>query len=277
MTIDRVSPSVPPGPQQNVAGSSATQPSLQKVKPGNLASPAGSSTLTHRTTNRAERARALIEDAIADSKRDGGALHEKLAKAFLEAPSTVRQAMRRDRLYKNIVSEWASTLVRDVLDGPRTTIHRGDQGMRELHRVATGLPPELAADLVVAAAPRFVEYSRYIVRHDKDKPAIFSSNDKVLVSMPSPVVETSKPSPDVEASNPNADDEAPKPNPDVEASKPNPDVEASNPNPDPKVSVPKYENDTYFGNLKAWIARAEVPNPKQDAAIRQLERLVDKS
>jgi hypothetical protein len=99
-------------------------------------------------------------------------------------------------------------LVRDAWNAPRTTIHRGDQAMRELHRVATGLPPEIAADLVVAAAPEFVDYSKYTVRHDKDKPAIFSSNDRVLVSMPSPGEEASKPGP--------------------EASKPNPNVEASN-------------------------------------------------
>jgi hypothetical protein len=124
--------------------------------------------------------------------------------------------------------------------------------MRELHRVATGLPPELAADLVVAAAPRFVDCSKYIVRHDKDKPAILSSSDKVPVSKPSPDVEASTPSPTVE-------------------------VEASTPSPDPKASVPEFEKYTYLDDLTAWIRRAEIPNPKQDEAIRQLEALVDKS
>ena len=138
--------------------------------------------------------------------------------------------------------------------------------MRELHRVATGLPTELAADLVVAAAPKFVGYSKYAVRHDRDKPAILSSNDKV--PKPSPDVEASKPSPDVEAS---------KPNPDIEASKLNPDIEASTPSPDPKASVPEFEKYTYLDDLTAWIRRAEIPNPKQDEAIRQLEALVDKS
>jgi hypothetical protein len=276
MTIDRVSPSVPPGHQPNVAGSSAAQAPLQNVKPGNWASPAGSSPLTHKATSRAERARTLIRDAIAESKRDGGALHEKIANAFLEAPSTIRQAMRGDRLYKKIVHEWASQ-VGDALNGARTTIHPGDQGMRELHRVATGLPPELAADLVVAATPKFVDYSKYIVRHDKDKPAIFSSNDKVAVSTPSPDVEPSKPNPDDVASKSSPDVEASKPNPDDVASKSSPDVEASKPSSDRGASTPKYESYTYFGDLKALIGRAEIPNPKQDDAIRQLEALVDKS
>jgi hypothetical protein len=257
MAIDGVGPSVVPGPQQNKPASSTTQPS-QNVTPGNWASPAGSSALTHKAANRAERARTLIRDAIAESQRDGGALREKLAKAFLEAPSTVRQAMRGDRLYKKIIREWASQ-VGDALNGARTTIHPGDQGMRELHRVATSLPPELAADLVVAATPRFVDCSKYIVRHDKDKPAIFSSNDNVPVSKPSPDVEASKPSPD------------------VEASKPNPDADASKPSPAPKAPVPEFEKYTYLDDLTAWIRRAEIPNPKQDDAIRQLEALVDKS
>ena len=104
MTIDSVSPSAPPGPQQNVAGSSATQPALQKVKPGNWASPAGSSTLTHRTTKSAKKsARTLIKDAIADSKRDAGALHEKLANAFGKADADVREAMRATTRYHDIV------------------------------------------------------------------------------------------------------------------------------------------------------------------------------
>src|SRR5262245_33239009 len=111
---------------------------------------------------------------------------------------------------KTIIREWASQ-VGDALNGARTTIHPGDQGMRELHRVATGLPPELAADLVVAAAPKFVDYSKYVVRHHKDKPAIFSSNDWAPVSMPSPGNDASNPSP--EASNTNADVEATKPSP----------------------------------------------------------------
>jgi hypothetical protein len=306
MTIDSVSPSVPPGPQQNVAGSSATQPSLQKVKPGNWASPAGSSTLTHRTTKSAKKsARTLIKDAIADSKRDAGALHEKLANAFGKADADVREAMRATTRYHDIVQVWARDLVRDAWNAPRTTIHPGDQAMRELHRVATGLPPEIAADLVVAAAPEFVDYSKYTVRHDKDKPAIFSSNDRVLVSMPSPGEEASKPGPEASKPNPNVeastsspDVEAPKPSPDapdveaskpdpdvedskpasdVEASQPNPDVEASKPSPDPKASVPKYEKRTYLDDLTAWIRRAEIPNPKQDDAIRRLEALVDKS
>jgi len=96
--------------------------------------------------------------------------------------------------------------------------------------------------------------------------AIFSSNDRVPVSMPSP---------DVKASKPNSDDDVSKSGPDEEASKPSP--EASKPNPDPRAAVPKYGNYTYFGSLKAWVAGAEVPNPKQDAAITQLEALIDKS
>jgi hypothetical protein len=41
--------------------------------------------------------------------------------------------------------------------------------------------------------------------------------------------------------------------------------------------VPKYEKRTYLDDLTAWIRRAEIPNPKQDDAIRRLEALVDKS
>src|SRR5262245_30030513 len=264
MKIDGVGPSVALGQQPIAPASAATQPS-QKIKPGHWASPAGTSALTHKVASRAERARTLIGDAIAESKRDGGPLHEKLANAFLEAPSTVRQAMRGDRLYKKIIREWASQ-VGDALNGARTTIHPGDQGMRELHRVAKGLPPELAADLVVSAVPRFVDCSKYIVRHDKDKPAIFSSKDKVPVSKPSPDVEASKPSPDVEASKPNPDieastpnPEASKPSPDVEASKPNPDADASKPSPAPKAPVPEFAKYTYLDDLTAWIRRAEIP------------------
>jgi len=165
-------------------------------------------------------------------------------------------------------------------------MHRGDQAMRELHRVATGLPPELAADLVVSAAPEFVGYSKYAVRHDRDNPAILSSNDKVPVSKPSPAEEIPKPSPDAlnpdevskpgdEASMPRPDDPASKSSPD--ASMPRPDDEAPKSGPDPKASVPEFEKYTYLDDLTAWIRRAEIPNPKQDEAIRQLEALVDKS
>jgi hypothetical protein len=297
MTIDGVGPSVVSGPQQNAPAPSTTQPS-QKVKPGHWASPAGSSTLTHEATNPRKRARTLIREVTAE--RDRGALREKLADTFRKADPDVREALRATTRYHNIVQTWARDLVRDAWNAPRTTIHRGDQAMRELHRVATGLPPELAADLLVSAAPRFVDCSKYVVRHEKDKPAIFSSNDRVPVSKPSPHVEASKPSSDVEASNPNPEIEASKPNaevpkpnpdieasklnpeaskpsPDVEASKLNPDAEASKPRPDPKASVPKFEKQTHLDALKAWIRRAEVPNPKQDDAIRQLEALVDKS
>jgi hypothetical protein len=34
---------------------------------------------------------------------------------------------------------------------------------------------------------------------------------------------------------------------------------------------------SYLSDLKAWIGGAEIPNPKQDDAIRKLEALVDKS
>lgn len=261
-----VGPSRAPG-HQPVGGTSAAQAPLQKVKPGIWASPAGTSTLAHEATNPRKRARTLIT-AIAESKRDRGALHEKLADAFRKADFDVREAMRANPRYHNIIQNWARDLVRDAWDAPRTTIHRGDQAMRELHRVAKDLPSELAADLFVAAAPWFVGCSKYIVRHDKDKPAIFSSLDLVPVSKTSPDVEASKSSPDVEAS---------KQNPDIEASKLNPDVEPSKPSPDPKASVPKYEKYTYLDDLTAWIGRAEVPNPRQDEAIRQLEALVDKS
>jgi hypothetical protein len=284
MKVDSVKPSVAPGPQQNVAGSSAAKASLQNVKPGYWASPAGSSTLTHRTTKSAkESARTLIRDAIAESKRDGGALHEKLANAFGKADADVREAMRVDRLYKKIVREWAKDLVHDAWNAPRTTIHQGDQVMRELDRAGAGLPRELAADLVVWATPVFLNCSR-IDKHNKGNGAIFSSNDKVAMSMPSSGNEASEPNPDEkaskpgpEASLPNPDVEAANPSPGDEPSRPNPDVEASKPSPDPEASMPKYADYTYFGDLKAWIAGAEVPNPKQDDAIRQLERLVDKS
>jgi hypothetical protein len=283
MTIDGVGPSRAPSHQPNVAGSSAAQAPLQKVKPGIWASSAGTSTLTHKAANRAERARILIQDAIAESKRDGVALHEKLANAFLEAPSTVRQAMRGDRLYKKIVREWASQ-VGDALNGARTTIYPGDQGMRELHRVGMGLPRELAADLVIAAAPKFVDYSKYVVRHHKDKPAIFSSNDMVAISMPSPGGGASEPSPDEKASKPGP--EASLPNPDVEASnpssgdepsKPGTDDDAAKPSPGPQALMPKYADYTYLSDLKAWIGGAETPNLKAARAIEQLEALVDKS
>jgi hypothetical protein len=260
-----VGASIAPGHQQNAAPSSTTQPSLQNVKPGNLASPAGTSTLTRKIPyDPNKEGKALVRWAINESKREPGAsLPTKLADAFRDADSDVRKAMRGDRVYKKFVLEWASKLVTDAWNAPRTTIHHGDQVMRELHRVATGLPRELAADLVVAAAPRFVECSKYAVRRDKEKPAIFSSNDKVVASKPSP-----EPNPDVEAS---------KVAPDVEASQANPDVEASMPSSDPEASMLKYADYTYFGDLKAWIAGAEVPNPKQDDAIGQLEGLVDKS
>ena len=278
-----VSPSVPPGPQPNVAAP-ATQRSLQNVKPGNWASPAGTSTLTHRTTKSAkESARTLISEVTAESKRDAGALHEKLANAFGKADADVREAMRVDRLYKTIVREWAKDLVHDAWNAPRTTIHQGDQVMRELHRVGTGLPRELAADLVVAATPVFLNCSS-IDKHNKGSGAIFSSNDKVAISMPSSGNEASEPSPDEKASKPgpaasfpNPDVEAANPSPGDEPSKPNPDDEAPKPSADPKASMPKYENYTYFGDLKAWIGGAEIPNRKQDKAIRDLERLVDKS
>jgi hypothetical protein len=280
MTIDRVGPSVAPGHQPNVVGTSAAQAPLQKVKPGNWASPGGSSALTHNASP-AKRARTLIREAIADSKRDRGALRENLADAFRKADPDVREAMRGHRVYKKIVREWASE-VGDALNGARTTIHEGDQGMRKLHRIATGLPRELAADLVVAATPIFRDYSTYIVKHNKGNGAIFSSNDRVLVSMPSPGEETSKPDP--EASKPNPNVEASKSSPAEEASKSSPAEEASKlspgdaaSKPSNEASMPKYEKYTYFDDLKAWIGGAEIPNPKQDDAVRQLEALVDKS
>jgi len=159
--------------------------------------------------------------------------------------------MRATTRYHNIVQAWAKDLVRAAWNGPRTTIHQGDQAMRELHRVLTALPPELAADLVIAAAPVFVDCSRTT----KDNPAIFSSNDRVLVSpspaeeAPEPGPEASTPDPNVEASTPNPDVDASKPIPDVEVSKPtadvepsmpNPDVEAAKQSPDPQASKPKY-------------------------------------
>ena len=70
--------------------------------------------------------------------------------------------------------------------------------------------------------------------------AIFSSNDKVPVSDLSPDVEASKPSPDREA------------------------------------STAKYKDYTYIDDLKDWIRRAEVPNPRGALAIEQLEKLIDK-
>ena len=112
--------------------------------------------------------------------------------------------------------------------------------MRELHRVAKGCHPELAADLVVSATLVFVKYSQDIVKHNKGTGAIFGFN-KVAVSIPSPSDEASEPSADHEA------------------------------------SMPKYEDYTYIGDLKDWIGRADSPNPRQDEAIRQLEGLVDKS
>src|SRR5262245_39386003 len=171
--------------------------------------------------------------------------------------------------------EWATT-------GARTTIHPGDQGMRELDRVGMGLPRELAADLVIAAAPKFVDYSKYVVRHHKDKPAIFSSNE-VAISMPSSGGGASEPNPDEKASKPGP--EASLPNPDVEASnpssgdepsKPGPDDDAAKPSPGLQALMPKYA-ETYLSGLKAWIGGAETPNLKAARAIEQLEALVDKS
>ena len=239
MKTDGVGPSVAPGHPQNVATSSATQPSLQKVKPGNWASRAGTSALTHKATDSAKKtANTLIRNAIAESKSDRGAsLHTKLADAFRNATPEVREAMRQNPVYKNIVRDWASHLVNLALKGPRISIHPGDQAMRELHRVAKGCHPELAADLVVSATLVFVKYSQDIVKHNKGTGAIFGFNDKVAV-------------PSDEASEPSADHEA---------------------------SMSKYEDYTYIGDLKDWIGRADSPNPRQDEAIRQLEGLVDKS
>jgi len=282
MKIDNVSPSVAPGHQPNVAASSGAEPPLQNVRPGHWASPAGPSTLTHKARYDANKeGKALVRWAINESKREPGAsLPTKLADAFRDADSDVRQAMRGDRVYKKFVAEWASKLVMDAWNAPRTTIHRGDQAMRELYRVATALPPELAADLLVAATPAFGKCSK--IRHDKDSLAIFSSNDRVPVSMPSPDVKASKPSSDDDVSKSGPGEEASKPSPEASKSSPNDDAsqaspEASKPNPDPRAAVPKYGNYTYFGSLKAWVAGAEVPNSRQDAAIRQLEALIDKS
>jgi hypothetical protein len=187
------------------------------------------------------------------SKREPANLPKKLAEAFLGADPAVREAIRKTPAYQSIVGKWANQ-VGEALNGPRTTIHPGDQGMRELFRLATALPPDLAQDLVVAATPAFVNCSNAVAEHNKGDGAIFSSKDRVPVS---------KPSPDIEAS---------KPGPDREASKPTPDVETSNPNPDDEASKP-----AYIGDLKAWIERAEVPNPRAALAIEQLERLIDKS
>ena len=62
----------------------------------------------------------------------------------------------------------------------------GSRYTRALHSVAKGCPPELAADLVVSTTLVFVKYSQDIVKHNKGNGAIFSFNDKVPVSKPSP-------------------------------------------------------------------------------------------
>ena len=122
MKTDGVGPSVAPDHQQNVATTSATQPSPQNVKPGNWASPAGTSALTHKATNSAKkRANTLIKNAIAESKRDRGAsLHTKLADAFRNTTPEVR---RENPVYQNIVRDWARDLVGHALNGPRISIH----------------------------------------------------------------------------------------------------------------------------------------------------------
>lgn len=113
--------------------------------------------------------------------------------------------------------------------------------MHALHRVAKDCPPDLAQDLVVAATPVFVNFSRDLVKHNQGNGAIFSFGDKVVVSTPSAA------------------------------------EEASNSNPEHAASVPKDEDATYIEDLNDWIRRAEVPNPKAALAIEQLEALVDKS
>jgi hypothetical protein len=261
MKIDGVSPSVQP----NVAGSSAAQAPLQNVKAGIWASSPGSSTSTHKTRDdpNEKQAKALVRWAMKASKREPASLPTKLAEAFLGANPAVREAIRKNSAYQGIIAKWARE-VGDALNGPRTTIHPGDQGMHKLHDLAIGLPPDLAQDLVVAATPVFVNGNG----------AIFSSNDKVPVSDLSPDVEASKPSPDDEASKPSPDVGASQPAPDVEGSKANPDDEASKPSPDREASTAKYKDYTYIDDLKDWIRRAEVPNPR--GAIEQLEKLIDK-
>jgi hypothetical protein len=241
MTIDGVGPSRAPGHQPNVPGSSAPQAPLQKVKPGIWASPSGTSALTHKSTNSEKRrANAIIKNVLAEIKR-GASLQTKLADAFLKASPEVRQAMRENTVYQDIVRKWAIKLVDGALKEPRITIHPGDQSMHALHRVAKDCPPDLAQDLVVAATLVFVNFSRDLVRHNQGNGAIFCFNDKVAVSTPSA------------------------------------DEEASKSSPDHAASMPKYEDSTYIEDLYDWIRRAEVPNPKAALAIEQLERLVDKS
>lgn len=235
-------PSVALGQQPNVAGSSAAQAPLQKVKPGHWASPGGTSALTHKSTNAEKRrANAIIKNVIAESKRQPDAsLHTKLADAFRKADADVREAMRANPAYKDIVGKLAIKLVGGALKEPRITIHPGDQGMHALHRVAKDCPPDLAQDLVVAATPVFVNFSRDLVKHNQGNGAIFSFNDKVV-------------------------------------STPSPDEQASKSSPDHAASMPKYEDTTYIEDLNDWIRRAEVPNPKAALAIEHLETLVDKS
>src|SRR5262245_50993352 len=74
MKIDSVSPSVAPGHQPNVTPSSGAEPPLQNVRPGNWASPAGPSTLTHKARYDANKeGKALVRWAINESKREPGA------------------------------------------------------------------------------------------------------------------------------------------------------------------------------------------------------------
>lgn len=108
------------------------------------------------------------------SKREPANLPKKLAEAFLGADPAVREAIRKNPAYQSIVGKWANQ-VGEALNGPRTTIHPGDQGMRELFRLATALPPDLAQDLVVAATPAFVNCSNAVAEHNKGDGAIFSS------------------------------------------------------------------------------------------------------
>jgi hypothetical protein len=175
MKIDGVSPSVQP----NVAVSSAAQAPLQNVKAGIWASSPGSSTSTHKTRDdpNEKQAKALVRWAMKASKREPASLPTKLAEAFLGANPAVREAIRKNSAYQGIIAKWARE-VGDALNGPRTTIHPGDQGMHKLHDLAIGLPPDLAQDLVVAATPVFVNGNG----------AIFSSNDKVPVSDLSPTL-----------------------------------------------------------------------------------------
>jgi hypothetical protein len=235
-------PSVVIGQQPIAPAPSTTQPS-QKVKLGHWASPGGTSALTHKSTNAEKRrANAIIKNVIAESKcQPGASLHTKLADAFRKADADVREAMRANPAYKDIVGKLAIKLVGGALKEPRITIHPGDQGMHALHRVAKDCPPDLAQDLVVAATPVFVNFSRDLVKHNQGNGAIFSFNDKVAVSTPSP------------------------------------DEEASKSSPDHAASMPKYEDTTYIEDLNDWIRRAKVPNPKAALAIEQLETLVDKS